>query len=137
MISNIDISIIIVSYNNFDILKQCLNSIYKFTSKISFEIIIVDNNSSEKGLTKIVDGYSELKLIRNKENKGFSKANNQGLELAQGRYILFLNNDTELIEDVLYKLVEFSDSSELDYLIGVKLLNTDFTLQHSIVDFPN
>lgn len=132
-----DISIIIVSYNNFSILKSCLDSIYKFTSKISFEIIVVDNNSTEKGLTEVVDGYSNLELIQNHENLGFSFANNQGLVIAKGRYILFLNNDTELIEDILYKLVEFSDSSENDYLIGVKLLNTDLTHQHSIVDFPN
>ena len=132
-----DISIIIVSYNNFDVLQNCLNSIYKFTSKISFEIIVVDNNSVEEGLTEVVDGYSNLVLIKNNENMGFSFANNQGLGIAKGRYILFLNNDTELVKDILYKLVEFSDSSESNYLIGVKLLNTDLTHQHSIVDFTN
>jgi len=132
-----DISIIIVSYNNFDVLQSCLNSIYKFTSKISFEIIVVDNNSAESKLTEIIDGYQNIVLLQNKENMGFSFANNQGLDIAKGRYILFLNNDTELIEDILFKLIEFSDSSERDYLIGVKLLNKDLTHQHSIVDFPN
>ncbi|MBU1114173.1 MAG: hypothetical protein KKE09_03470, partial [Bacteroidetes bacterium] len=55
----------------------------------------------------------------------------------KGRYILFLNNDTELIEDIFYKLVQFADSSKEKSLIGVKLLNSDLTLQHSIVDFPS
>lgn len=132
-----DLSIIIVSYNNFNILEQCLNSIYKFTTEISFEVIVIDNNSSEKGLASFLGNFDNLVLIQNEDNRGFSSANNQGLKVVQGRYILFLNNDTELIEDIFYKLIQFADSLKEKSLIGVKLLNSDLTLQHSIVDFPN
>ena len=133
----LDLSIIIVSYNNLGILKDCLESIHKFTSKVNFEVIIVDNNSSEPGLREVVSLFDNLILIENEDNRGFSAANNQGVEIAKGKYILFLNNDTILVEDVFYKLIVFSDSSPDDNLIGIKLLNVDYSHQHSIVDFPN
>ena len=80
----IELSIIIVNYNTSALLKECLNSIYTTLSKINFEIFVVDNNSSDDSVKMVKDYFSQVKLIENKKNIGFPKANNQAIKLAQG-----------------------------------------------------
>jgi len=131
----IDISIIIVNYNSFQILTECLDSIYKFTDKQTiFEIIVIDNNSAEGDIRYTLKTYPQIKLIVNSENRGFSAANNQGLEIANGKYILFLNNDTLFIEDTIKKTIAFLEDFGKDNVIGCRLLNSDNTHQTSVVD---
>lgn len=130
------VSIIIVSYNNFNLLENCLRSLYEYTRGIEYEIIIVDNNSTEKGIESIVSGFDNLLLLKNNENKGFAKANNQGLNLAKGEYILYLNNDTILLENSIYEVFQFARSLDHDAVIGCKLIYPNGTLQHSVYDFP-
>lgn len=108
-----DLSIIIVSYNTKEFLKGCIESIYKTTKNITFEIIVVDNNSTDG----TVDILNKLKtenflLIKNKVNLGFSKANNLGVKKAKGRYSLFLNPDIEVYEGTLEGMVKFMDEHE-------------------------
>jgi hypothetical protein len=130
-----DISIIIINYNSFQILTECLDSIYKFTDKQTiFEIILVDNNSNEGDIRHLLWKYPQIKLIVNSENRGFSAANNQGLEIATGKYILFLNNDTFFIEDSISKIIAFLEDVGNDNVIGCRLLNADRTHQPSVVD---
>ena len=129
-----DISIIIVNFNASKILRDCIDSIINHTNhKIEFEIIVVDNNSTEGNIEIELNGYTCVQLIRNKYNKGFAAANNQGIKIAKGRYILFLNNDTVFIEDSLSKILDFSIVSNQN-LVGCKLLNSDMTVQPSIND---
>ena len=130
------VSIIIVSYNNFTFLENCLKSLYNFTREIDFEVIIIDNNSTERGIDDIVREYDNIFLIKNIENKGFAKANNQGLSLAKGDYILFLNNDTLLIENSVYEVFNFAKSLDTDIIVGCKLIYPNGRLQHSVYDFP-
>lgn len=109
--SDAGISIIIVSYNTSEVLKNCLTSIYKNLSEdISFEVIVVDNASTDNSLEMIKTQFSKVTVIANTENEGFSKANNKGVRVAKGEYLLFLNPDTEIVaEDTLKveQLIEF------------------------------
>lgn len=133
-----DISIIIVSYNKFDFLKRCLESIEKCIGEFEYEIIIVDNNSSEKGLEKIVEGINNIVLFKNNKNVGFAAANNQGVKIAKGKYFLLLNNDTKLTPSAIKKSLEFLDSPKNNnVLLGCQLLNSDGTNQESAVPFPS
>jgi GT2 family glycosyltransferase len=108
-----DLSVIIVSYNTKEFLKGCIESIYKTTKNIKFEIIVSDNASSD-GTVEILKKLQteNFKLIENKENLGFSKANNIGVKQATGRYLLFLNPDIEVHENTLEGMVKFMDENK-------------------------
>jgi len=106
-----DLSIIIVSYNAKEFLKECIESIYKTTKNIQFEIIVSDNNSTDGTVDMLKKLQTEnFQLIENKNNLGFSKANNVGVKKASGRYLLFLNPDIIVHEDTLEGMVEFMDN---------------------------
>ncbi len=96
------ISVIIVSYNVQYFLELCLDSVVRASKWNWREIIVVDNNSGDDSCALVRDKFAEVILIANKENAGFSKANNQGLAVAQGEYIHFLNPDTVVPEDLVY-----------------------------------
>lgn len=103
----ISLSIIIVSYNTKKFLKDCLVSILKNKRNINLEILVVDNNSSDGSAELVEEEFPKIKLIRNKDNFGFAKANNLGIKKAKGEYILFLNSDTLLTADVLQTMLDF------------------------------
>lgn len=108
----IDLSIIIVSYNTKDLLKECVESIYKTVGDLSFEIIIVDNASGDGTKEEITNPKSQIPnliYIQNKKNLGFSTANNIGVKKASGRYVLFLNPDIVVYENTLQGMVKFMD----------------------------
>jgi len=91
------VSIIIVTYNNIDYTKMCIDSIFKYTAYPNYEVIIVDNNSTDgtrEYLKKIEKEHKEVKIVLNDDNLGFAKANNIGIKVATGEYIILLNNDT-------------------------------------------
>ena len=102
-----DLSIIIVSYNTKELLVDCLKSIQKAFQFISAEVFVVDNNSSDRTVSLIKKKFPKIKLIANKQNLGFSKANNQAIREAQGKYILILNPDTRLMSDTIIKMIDF------------------------------
>jgi N-acetylglucosaminyl-diphospho-decaprenol L-rhamnosyltransferase len=119
------VSIIIVTYNRADLVKKCLAAAKK---QKDCEIIIVDNNSSEK-IPRVA--------IQNKENKGFGIANNQGMEKARGDYFLLLNSDCFLEKDTVAKLVKFAQNHPDAGVVAPKLLNVDGSLQPSAGFFPD
>jgi GT2 family glycosyltransferase len=131
------ISVVIVNYNNIDILDNCLSSIIENSIGIDYEIIVIDNGSESENLNTVIEKYSEIKFIKNITNKGFAAANNQGIDIAKGEYILFLNNDTIFIENTLEKILEYSNFINNEFIIGCKLLNEDRTKQISIGTFYN
>ncbi len=131
-----DISIVIVNYYSTELLKGCLDSIYNYTQGIEFEIIVVDNGSLAGEVENLIREYSGIKLIKNESNKGFGAANNQGAEVARGKYLLFLNNDTILQENSIKKVFDFADSIQGENVIGCRLLNQDNSTQKSVFDFP-
>jgi len=104
-----DLSIIIVSYNAADFLKECIESIKKNTKKLNYEIIVIDNTSSDNSVEMVMKEFPQVSVIESRENLGFSKANNLGTEKSKGRYVLFLNPDTVVYEDSLLNMVKFMD----------------------------
>lgn len=99
---SIDLSVIVVNYNTKKITLECINSVRKFTKNINYEIIVIDNASAEK-----FPKSRNYKLITNSSNVGFGGANNQGIKAAKGRYVLFLNSDTILIENSFEKIINW------------------------------
>ncbi|MCJ7552663.1 MAG: glycosyltransferase family 2 protein, partial [Ignavibacteriaceae bacterium] len=126
-----DLSIIIVNYNVKVFLQNLLDSIQKASSGIQTEVIIVDNASDDGSIEFLREKYPQIKLIVNKTNLGFGKANNIGLKEAKGKFILFLNPDTIVAEDTFSKMIEFFNQTPDAGLAGCKILNPDGTLQLS------
>ncbi|MCW8806111.1 MAG: glycosyltransferase [Ignavibacteriaceae bacterium] len=124
-----DLSIIIVNYNVKEFLQNLLHSIEKASSKISKEIIVIDNASDDGSVEVIKDKFPSINLIENKINVGFGRANNQGLAVAKGNYILFINPDCIVSEDTFDKMISFFESHPDCGLAGCKILNSDGTLQ--------
>jgi len=117
------LSIIIVNYNVRHFLEQCLTSVYKATPNISTEVFVVDNDSSDDSLEMVRAQFPDVQIIHNKENVGFSKANNQAIAISKGEYVLLLNPDTVVGEDAFEKSIAFSDThSDLGGL-GVKMID--------------
>ena len=127
-----ELSIIIVNYNVKAFLQNLLHSIEKAARDIEHEIIIVDNASDDGSVEFINKNFhhdSRIKLIANPENQGFGKANNQGMQIAKGKYFLLLNPDTLLSEDTLTETIKFLDSNKEAGMAGCKILNPDGSLQ--------
>ena len=124
-----DLSIIILTLDNKRILEECIKSIQQYTTSITYEIIVVDNNSSDGTRHLIRSTYPDIKLIENQKNLGFSRGNNQGLKIAKGRYALVLNDDTYIKEDSFRKIVSFLDENPGIGICGPKLLNPNGSIQ--------
>jgi len=105
------LSVVIVNYNVRHFLEQCVQSVTKALSGIEGEIFVVDNNSVDGSVEMIREKFPTVKLIANKENTGFSKANNQAMRIAQGEYILLLNPDTVVEEDTFSTCITFTNAS--------------------------
>jgi len=118
-----DVSVIIVNYNVRYFLEQCIIGIQAGSKNLKVEIIVVDNNSSDDSCEMLQNSYSEVFLIRNSENVGFSKANNQAVEKAKGKFVLLLNPDTLIAEDTLEKLIKLNSSKTNIGITGVKLID--------------
>lgn len=106
----VDLSIVIVSYNTKDFLIKCIQSIEETGKDFTYEIIVVDNASGDESVELVKEKFKDVILIANKENLGFSKANNVGIKKASGRYILFLNSDTVVYPITLKTMIDFMDS---------------------------
>lgn len=112
-----EISIILISFNQYEYTKKCITSLVENT-RISFEIIQVDNNSADSTVKNIRREFPEVRLIQNKINTGFPKAANQGIQHAIGNYILLLNNDTVVTENWLERLIEVAESDPKIGIVG-------------------
>lgn len=131
-----DLSIAIVSWNTSDLLDQCLKSVYEMTDGIEFEVIVVDNASSDGSADMVRGRYPRVKLIENTGNVGFARANNQAYAVSSGRHFLLLNPDTICLPNALPMLVDFLDQRPKAGVVGPLILNPDKTLQYSWARFP-
>ncbi|MBC8199092.1 MAG: glycosyltransferase family 2 protein [Desulfobacteraceae bacterium] len=126
-----NLSIIVVSYNTADLIGNCLKSVFA-ASNITKEIFVVDNASTDGSVTLIKKNFPAVYLIANMENRGFAAANNQMLPQCKGKYIFFLNPDTEVVPDTFSKAISFMDANSHIGLAGTKIINPDGTLQWSV-----
>ncbi|PIP52873.1 glycosyl transferase family 2 [Candidatus Beckwithbacteria bacterium CG23_combo_of_CG06-09_8_20_14_all_34_8] len=130
------LSIIIVNFNTYKLITNCLDSIINQNCSKNIEIIVVDNASSDDSVKLIKESYPLVKIIENNDNLGFGKANNQGVAQARGTWIMLLNSDTIIpkgtINDLITKLKD-----QKNEIIGIKLLNQNNTIQPSAGYFPS
>lgn len=130
-----DMSIVLVCWNNKAYLDPCLKSLYGGNLKSSFDVVVVDNGSTDGSQQMLAVKYPSVKLIQNERNVGLGKASNQGIEATKGRYVLLLNNDTIVNGPSLDMLVEFLDDHPEAGAVGGKLLNSDGSFQSGYASF--
>jgi len=133
---NPDLSVIIVNWNVRDLLRRCLESAIGHQPSVVSEIIVVDNASTDGSVEMLRAAFPQVRLVANSTNRGFPAGNNQGLAVAQGRYVLLLNPDTEVLGDALASLVRFMDEHPDVGMVGPQLLNPDGSVQSSRRRFP-
>ncbi|MDL2322883.1 glycosyltransferase family 2 protein [Bacteroidales bacterium OttesenSCG-928-A17] len=117
------LSIVIVNYNVKYFLEQCLDSVLKAIRSIDSEVFVVDNCSSDYSLEYLIPLFPEVKFIENKENVGFSRANNQAIRESVGEYVLLLNPDTLIGENSLLRICDFMDAHPDAGALGVKMID--------------
>lgn len=137
MANTVELSIIVVNWNSADFLVRCVASIEQNTEAITYEVIVVDNASNKDDIDKIEQHLPGVAVIQNSGNVGFARGNNVGFEHSIGRYVLFLNPDTELIGPTINIMLSAIKKLPNAGIVGCKLLNTDRSIQlSSIGKFP-
>lgn len=132
-----DVSIIIVAWNVRKFVHDCLKSVYEHTQTVDFEVIYVDNASEDGSVQMVKENFPDVRIIENDRNNGFIKANNQGIEISKGRYVLLLNSDTILLNNAIAKTVKFADDDPKAAVVGCRVLNSDQTLQRTCFMYPS
>ncbi len=132
-----DVSIIVVSWRVKNQVLNCLATIFKETKNLTFEIIVIENDSQDGTVEALKSRFPQVTVIENHKNEGFAKACNQGIYVAKGRYILLLNPDTEIRDNAIYRVATFMEQQPSIGVAGCKILNPDGTLQPSVRRFPD
>lgn len=132
----IDLSIILVSWNVADLLAACLESIANGTGDLRAEVIVVDSASSDNSVTMLRERFPQVRLIACTENIGYTRGNNVGMAAAQGRHLLLLNPDTEIMGDALTEMVDYMDANPTVGIVGPYTHNSDGSTQSSRRRFP-
>lgn len=107
-----DVSIIIVNYNTYQLTIQSIESVYQYTNGVEFEIIVVDNASVDNSVLHIQKAFPDLKIIANAKNIGFGRANNEGMRIAKGKYVFLLNSDAFLTSNAIASFCSFMEQPE-------------------------
>jgi hypothetical protein len=126
---NNELSIIVVNYNTKEFLKNCLKSVFQKMKDIRFEIWVIDNASTDGSLEMLREEFPKVKIITNKENIGFARANNQAIKKARGRYVFLLNPDTIILDENFKMLIQFMEEHPEAGACGPLVLNKDGTMQ--------
>lgn len=130
------VSISIVTYNNDKVIKKCLQNIFQNINNIDFELIIVDNNSSDSTVSIIEKDFKNVRLIKNNRNIGFGAAHNIAIKLGRGKYHLVLNPDIIFTENSVEKLVNFMEANPAVGLVSPKIVYPDGKIQYLCKRFP-
>ena len=133
----LDVSVIIVTYNSAQVITTCLDSIVNDSQGIEVEILIIDNGSTDDTCAIIAQNYTNITVISGHGNVGFAAGNNIGLQAAQGRHFFILNPDTEILSGTLKTLTDYADTHPEVGMIAPRVINPDGTLQHSTFRFPD
>jgi len=134
---DLDLTIVIPNYNTRTLLRNCLDSIYRYTEGIDFEVICVDGNSPDGSADMVALHFPKVLLVRNRSNESYARSVNRGIRLARGRYVCLLDSDTLLIENTFLPLVRFMDEHPDAAVCGPRLLNPDGSIQHHIRGFAS
>lgn len=132
-----DVSIIIVNYNTKQLTKACIDSIIEYTTEVTYEIILVDNASTD-GSVEMFSKDTNIRFLPQPQNLGFGKANNVGIQAAKGKYVFLLNSDTYLCNNALKLFFDFCESNHDKKIgaVGCLLNGKDLKRTHSFADFP-
>ena len=135
--NGIDVSIVFTNWNTRDFMRDCIRSVYEKTKGITYEIIVVDDGSTDGSIEMLRKEFPEVKLVVNERNLGVAKAYNRGVAIAMGRYIQMLNTDMVLVNNAVKILVDFLKSHPDAGACGGRLRNRDMTSQISYGIFPS
>jgi len=130
------LSIVIICWNDLNVIQNCLHSIYTRTHSTEFEVIISDNGSTDGSVEFIRQNFPQAVVVENRENLGFSKGNNAGIRVSHGEYVLILNPDTIIHEGALDRWIEFADRHPAAGAFGCRVLNPDGSYQFPAQPFP-
>lgn len=130
------LSVVIVNWNTTRLLQTLLRSIKQFPPSIDYEVIVVDNASSDFDADKFRSEFNDVTLIANTENTGYAKGNNQALKIASGDYVLLLNPDTEVTEGAINTLIQFIETHADTAAVAAKLVKPDGSVDRSLRSFP-
>lgn len=136
-LQDVDVSIIIISWNTMEITCDCLRSIYELTKDVDFEVIVVDNGSTDDSCEVVEEEFPQVKLIKNGKNLGFSKANNIGIKVSTGRYLFLVNSDIIILDACVKKMIQFMDKNPHVGMAGPRILNPDMSLQPTCKHYPS
>jgi len=135
--SSPDVTIVVVSWNTREILRDCLRSVYEHGGAVRCQVIVIDNASADGSAEMVRHEFPEAQLITNADNRGFAAANNQGMAVAEGRYVLLLNSDTVVLDGAIAKTVVFADAHPDVAVVGCRVMNPDRTLQPTCFTYPS
>ncbi|TRW22150.1 glycosyltransferase family 2 protein [Flavobacterium zepuense] len=133
---NIELSVIIVNYNGLRYLKDCFESLQKTLQGITYEIVVIDNNSPDASCAFILENYPDVVLIQSKENLGFGRGNNAAVAKARGNYLLLINNDTIVLDNLLPVLDIIKHDSSVG-AAGINMLNGNKHYLQAAGNFPS
>jgi GT2 family glycosyltransferase len=133
---DMDISVVITSWNTKSLLLECVESILSETQVPSIEVIVVDNASTDGSPEAVEEKFSNVKVVRNERNLGFAKANNIGIKLSVGRYISLVNSDVRVLKGCFDRLYQYMEEYPAVGIAGPKMLNSDMTVQRTCRRFP-
>jgi GT2 family glycosyltransferase len=133
----IELSIVIINYNTFGLTCQCIDSIVEQTQDVRHEIIVVDNASCERDPQDFAARYPFIKLVKSEKNVGFAGGNNLGIAVAEGQYIVLLNSDTVLQNNVMHICLDYLRTHPRVAVVGPALFFDDGTRQHNCQRFPS
>ncbi|MFZ4632262.1 MAG: glycosyltransferase family 2 protein [Patescibacteria group bacterium] len=131
-----DLSVIIVSWKVKDKLRNNLSALFKSQGDFKFEVFVVDNNSEDGSIEIMKTEFPQVRLIENKDNRGFAAANNQAIRLSKGDYILLLNPDMQVEADTLIKVLDWSKNNPQATVTGCKLVGTSGEIVKQVRRFP-
>lgn len=131
-----DLSIVIVNWNTREMLRECLDSLFNNIKGLDYEVIVVDNGSTDGSTQMVVEQFPDVRVIENRENVGFARANNQGISLSSGKYILLLNSDAFIQDDSIQKMLAVLEANPRVAIAGAKLVYPDGSPQVSHGPLP-
>lgn len=132
-----DVSIVIVNWNTSESLRNCLRSIYAQTCYVNYEVCVIDNASTDGSVEMVRGEFPTVTVIANTKNRGFAAANNQGIEIAEGRYILLLNSDTTICNNAIEKCVKYADKHQDVAIVGPQVWEDESTIQYTCFGYPS